>query len=138
MKAFEKLDSFGESKASLSTSYTVGFNMSGHGTQITAQTVEDGNKATKPADPTENGWTFGGWYTDTAFATAYDFNTAVTADLTLYAKWTQNGTQPPAPTYYTVSFNMSGHGTQITGQTVEDGSKATKPTNPTESGYNRP
>ena len=115
--------------------HNVSFNMNGHGTQVPYQTVADGAKATKPTDPTASGWTFGGWYTDTALTTAYDFNTAVTADLTLYAKWMQNGTQPPAPTYYTVSFNMSGHGTQITGQTVADGNKATKPANPTASGY---
>ena len=115
--------------------HNVSFNMNGHGTQVPYQTIADGAKATKPTDPTASGWTFGGWYTDTALTTAYDFNTAVTADLTLYAKWTQNGTQPPAPTYYTVSFNMSGHGTQITEQTVEDGGKATKPADPTASGY---
>ena len=115
--------------------HTVSFSMNGHGAQVPYQTVADGAKATKPTDPTASGWTFGGWYTDTTLTAAYDFNTAVTADLTLYAKWTQNGTQPPAPTYYTVSFNMSGHGTQITGQTVEDGGKATKPANPTASGY---
>ncbi|MCQ2549263.1 MAG: InlB B-repeat-containing protein [Lachnospiraceae bacterium] len=115
--------------------HTVSFNMNGHGTQVPYQTVADGNKATEPVAPTASGYTFGGWYTDTALTAAYDFNSAVTADLTLYAKWTQNGTQPPAPTYYTVSFNMSGHGTQITGQSVEDGGKVTKPANPTASGY---
>ena len=72
--------------------YTVSFNMNGHGTQVADQTVEDGRKATKPADPTAEGWTFGGWYKDSACTETqkYDFDTPITADLDLYAKWTQN------------------------------------------------
>ena len=72
--------------------YTVSFNMNGHGTQVADQTVEDGRKATKPADPTAEGWTFGGWYKDSACTETqkYDFDTPITADLDLYAKWTKN------------------------------------------------
>ena len=40
------------------------------------------------------GYTFGGWYTDEACTQAYDFSTPVTADLTLYAKWTKNAVNP--------------------------------------------
>ena len=114
---------------------TVSFNMNEHGAQVPPQTVKDGETAIKPADPTASGWTFGGWYTDTALTTAYDFNTPVRTNLDLYAKWTEDAPQPPVPTSYTVSFSMSGHGTQITAQTVEDGGKTTKPANPTASGY---
>lgn len=70
-------------------SYTVTFNMNGHGTQIAAQTVEIGSKATKPSDPTASGWTFGGWYTDTTYKVTFDFGTAITTDTTIYAKWTE-------------------------------------------------
>lgn len=119
--------------------YTVTFHENGHGTALASQTVLDGNKATEPAAPTAVGWIFGGWYKDSNCTDAqkYSFDTSVTADLDLYAKWTEDTDPitPPAPTYYTVSFNMSGHGTQITGQTVEDGNKATKPADPTASGY---
>ena len=72
--------------------------MSGHGTQIAAQTVEDGNKVTKPADPTASGYTFKGWYTDSTFQTAFDFDTAIHADTTLYAKWVTNFVTPTDPT----------------------------------------
>ena len=77
--------------------------MGGHGTQIAAQTVESGSKAVKPADPTADGWTFGGWYADAAFTTAFDFNTAITADTTVYAKWTE--VTPPAPAYTIIKGN---------------------------------
>ena len=72
---------------------TVTFNSNG-GSSVPAQTVDNGYKATKPADPTKSGYTFGGWYTDSACTTAYDFNSAVTADLTLYAKWTAVASAP--------------------------------------------
>ena len=72
---------------------TVTFNSNG-GSSVAAQTIADGTKATKPADPSKSGYTFGGWYTDSACTTAYDFNSAVTADLTLYAKWTAVASAP--------------------------------------------
>lgn len=49
--------------------------------------VADGERVTKPADPTYDGWTFAGWYTDKGLTCAYDFDTPVTADLTLYGGW---------------------------------------------------
>lgn len=58
------------------------------------QTPASGSTVTKPADPTREGYTFGGWYTDEACTEAYDFSAAVTADMTLYAKWTKNAVTP--------------------------------------------
>lgn len=114
--------------------YTVTFNMNGHGTAIDNQIVNENGNATKPDDPVENGYTFKGWYTDASFKTAYDFNIGITADTTIYAKWAHDDT-PAIPTNYTITFNMNGHGTQIGAQTVEEGSKAIKPENPTANGY---
>ena len=65
----------------------------GEGSKVDFQTTSDG-KLVKPADPTREGYTFGGWYTDEACTQAYDFGTPVAADLTLYAKWTKNATNP--------------------------------------------
>ena len=58
------------------------------------QTPASGSTVTKPADPTREGYTFGGWYTDEACTKAYDFSAAVAADMTLYAKWTKNAVTP--------------------------------------------
>ncbi|WP_343000685.1 DUF4430 domain-containing protein [Collinsella aerofaciens] len=65
----------------------------GEGSKVDFQTTADG-KLVKPADPTRDGYAFGGWYTDEACTQAYDFGTPVTADLTLYAKWTKNAVNP--------------------------------------------
>ena len=81
--------------------HTVTFDANGHGTAPAAQEVEDGEAAKKPADPKTSGWTFGGWYADKACTQAYDFSTPVTADVTLYAKWTKiksagSASKPPS------------------------------------------
>ena len=65
----------------------------GEGSKVDFQTTADG-KLVKPADPTRDGYTFGGWFTDEACTQAYDFSTPVTADLTLYAKWSKNAVNP--------------------------------------------
>ena len=76
--------------------YTVAFDTSG-GSAVGPVTVDAGSTATKPADPMKSGYTFGGWYKDSTLQTPWDFaNGTVTADMTLYAKWTAN---PPAPSY---------------------------------------
>ncbi len=69
---------------------TVTFDMNGQGTAIDAVEVTAGEAVTEPTAPTAEGYTFGGWYTDADCTTAYDFAAAVTADITLYAKWTQD------------------------------------------------
>lgn len=75
---------------SSATTYTVTFHANGHRTRPDAQTVTSGGKATVPTPPTAEGWTFVGWYTESSCTNAYDFDTPVTADLHLYAKWTEN------------------------------------------------
>ena len=83
------------------TYYTVTFDSNG-GSAVTAQSIEAGQKATKPADPTKDGYDFKGW---TLNGSAYDFNTAVNGNITLVATWEQ---QQVVPTTYTVSFAANG------------------------------
>ena len=67
-------------------SYTVSFVTNG-GTAVAPQTVEQGQTAARPADPTRSGCVFDGWYSDAALTQAYSFSTPVTGSLTLYAAW---------------------------------------------------
>ena len=75
------------------TTYTVTFNTDG-GNSISSQTVVENGTANIPNDPEKNSdenynYTFDSWYSDAELQNEYDFDTPVTADLTLYAKWIQ-------------------------------------------------
>lgn len=106
--------------------YTVTFNSSG-GSSVNSQTVTEGGKASKPSNPTRNGYTFVGW---TLNGSIYDFNSAVNKNITLVAKWNENAKEK-----YTVTFNSDG-GTTVSSQTVTEGGKVSRPADPTKSGYN--
>lgn len=77
----------------LNAGMKVSFN-TGEGSKVDFQTTAANGSVTKPADPTREGYTFAGWYTDEACTEAYKFDAAVTADMTLYAKWTKNAVNP--------------------------------------------
>ena len=77
----------------LNAGVKVSFN-AGEGSKVDFQTTAANGSVTKPADPTREGYTFGGWYTDEACTQAYDFGTPMAADMTLYAKWTKNAINP--------------------------------------------
>ena len=67
---------------------TVKFDMKGHGESIQDAEVEWGKKATAPSTPKAANYAFWCWCTDAECTTPYDFSKGVTADMTLYAKWT--------------------------------------------------
>lgn len=77
----------------LNAGVKVSFN-AGEGSKVDFQTTTANGSVAKPADPTREGYTFAGWYTDEACTEAYDFSAAVTADMTLYAKWVKNAVNP--------------------------------------------
>lgn len=75
--------------------YKVTFNSNG-GSAVDVKDVESGKTVQKPANPTMEGYTFDGWYTDDGtFNNEYNFSTPVTGDLTLYAKWTEGEPEEP-------------------------------------------
>ena len=109
--------------------YTVTFDSYGGTPVPPAQEVEYGLTATKPADPTLKGYTFAFWYLgeDEQNATAYDFDTPVTENITLTAKWNINK--------YTVTFDSYGGTPVPPAQEVEYGLTATEPAAPEKTGY---
>ena len=76
--------------------YTVTFDANGKDAAMPdSQRVKEGKTATEPSTkPQSKGYTFAGWCIDEACTQAYDFSMPVTADLTLYAKWTKNAVNP--------------------------------------------
>jgi uncharacterized repeat protein (TIGR02543 family) len=71
-----------------SQTFTVTFNAD-NGSANTTQTVTQGGKATKPADPAKANHTFVYWF-DTATNTQWVFDTVITSNLTLKAKWDEH------------------------------------------------
>lgn len=108
--------------------YTVKFD-TGNGSKIDLQTIQQGGKVKKPADPTLNSYKFIGWQLD---GKDYDFNTAVSKDMTLTAVWEAN-TLPPTVKKHTVTVTLYDGKTER--YEVKDGEKLTLPSNPTRDGY---
>lgn len=83
--------------------YTVTFEMNG-ATAMDAVTVLNGKVLAKPDAPIKDGYWFVGWYTENTYATLYNFNTPITADTTLYARFVEK-----VETYeYDVDFVVDG------------------------------
>jgi len=98
--------------------YTITFN-SNEGSAVSSQNVEEGAKVKKPDDPSRSGFTFSAWYREAVLTNEWNFNTdVVIANITLYAKWTQN--------MFTVTFNSNG-GSEVASQTIAKGAKADEP-----------
>jgi uncharacterized repeat protein (TIGR02543 family)/LPXTG-motif cell wall-anchored protein len=79
--------------------WTVTYNLNYAGLIYRTDTnIANGATITAPADPTRASYTFGGWFKDAACTQAWDYaNDTVTADITLYAKWTPVTEQLPKP-----------------------------------------
>lgn len=115
-----------------SQAHRVKFDTQG-GSSVNGQTPASGSTVTKPTDPTREGYTFAGWYTDESCTKAYDFSVAVTADMTLYAKWIKNAVAPDG-NGGSGSKGGSGNGTngQQAGGAVAPGQKPVSTTTTTE------
>lgn len=101
--------------------YTVTFQSEG-GSEVASQ-IRANAPAARPADPTKEGYTFIGWYKGES---EWDFETPVTPDLTLTAKWQLN--------QYTITFDTAG-GSEVPSITQDYGTAITPPAAPTRTGY---
>ena len=78
------------SSGNMENAYRVLFNDGS--TTLSVQTdLSSGDKLTKPETPVKDGYTFAGWYKDSACTQGWDFETGISGDMTLYAKWTAAG-----------------------------------------------
>ena len=105
------------------TPVTVTYAYGALGGTYAKQIVQKGEKAIEPDVPSRQGYQFTDWYLDD---TKYDFNTAVTGNMTLTAKWTANS--------YTITFDTGG-GSAIAPITQDYGTQITAPADPTREGY---
>ncbi|WP_158386095.1 InlB B-repeat-containing protein [Clostridium aceticum] len=98
-------------------SHTVNF-VDWDGNLLKTESVQEGSSATAPANPSRTGYSFTGW-------SPSDFSN-ITADTTITAQYSINS--------YTVTF-VDWNSTVLKTETVEHGSSATAPTNPSRTGY---
>lgn len=85
--------------------YSVTFD-SNDGSDVARQEIQENGKATRPADPTKTGYVFDNWHIDSPEGNVWDFGTAVTGDMTLYANWESYN--------YKVTFDSQGATTEAT------------------------
>lgn len=105
-------------------SFNITFN-SGGGTKVNPQTVEEGKLVTKPANPTKTGYVFEAWQLN---GKKYDFNTKVSSDITLVAKYRALKT-------ISIAFDTGDGGSKVSTQTIVEGNKINVPAVPTKEGY---
>ena len=90
--------------------------------------VKYGEKVTPPTDPEAKGYQFDGWYTQENGGEKFDFNQAITEDVTVYAHWSEVKPDP------TVSFDCGGKA-EGTSKVVQHGGTVTPPDDPKADGY---
>ncbi len=110
--------------------YEIAFESNG-GTAVNQLQVDDLEDISLLNEPTRDGYTFDGWYFDSALSEAFSLENVedhlVENDLTLYAKWMALST-------YTVAFDTKTE-TSIDSQEVMDGHLSTEPVEPVREGY---
>jgi uncharacterized repeat protein (TIGR02543 family) len=111
--------------------YTVTFDADGGNPATQTKTVRDGLTLGEnmPSEPSKSGFAFAGWYTTkNGDGTTFTASTAVTASITVYAKWAS---------LYTVTFDADGGNPTSQTKTVGGGLTIGEnmPTEPTKSGY---
>ena len=91
------------------------------GSTVATQTIEEGKTATKPTAPTRKGYTFKGWYTDDGvFVNRFNFDTEITENTNLYAKWEEE--KPAVPTKEDLYISdIEYDGNYVTGKVTSKG-----------------
>lgn len=100
-----------------SKTYKVSF-ITDNSSTIPSQLVTD--KAVAPETPTKNGYIFEGWYLNNK---KFDFNTKITKDIVLVAKWKE---EEKVAEKVTITFNSDG-GKEISPVTIEKGTTIDEP-----------
>jgi len=112
------------------TEYTITFNVDGGSDVASIKKTKDSNLGTLPT-PTKTGYTFEGWFSDSARTIEVTSTTVVTANMTLYAKWADEAVTPVS---FTISFNVDG-GSTVADLTREENVEIGQLPTPTKTGF---
>jgi len=105
--------------------YVVSFQTFG-GSSIESQHVENNSEASEPNIPIKEGYDFIGWYTNLELTIAFNFETPITENIMLYAKWEKH--------IYLLSFESNG-GSTIDAIELTLGDQISLPNSPLKTGY---
>lgn len=111
--------------------YVVSFNTDG-GSQIIDEVVSEGDRATRPEDPTKEGYTFIDWYKESTLIRVWDFQVEqIYASTTIHAKWEKDKVEEVR---FTVRFESNG-GTKLKDLSIRENNKIYKPEDPLKANY---
>ena len=105
-----------------------------NGEEYHAEYANNGMTVGSPTtNPTKEGYTFAGWFTESSGGSQWNFSTAVTENMTLYAHWTaveEPEPEPEEPPYsgkysYEVSTSVGDNGTVTVDRYATEGEKVT-------------
>ena len=91
------------SGSNMNNAFRVLFDTKGGSYVSPATGLSYGDKITAPTNPTKDGYTFGGWYKDSACTQEWSFSDSIPGDMTLYAKWTSAAGTPAEATATTTA-----------------------------------
>ena len=80
--------------------YSVTFETDGGSSVATQTGISFETTADEPEHPTKHGYDFAGWFADEGLTISYNFNTPITADLTIYAAWSPRSDTPYKVRHY--------------------------------------
>ncbi|MFJ7733345.1 InlB B-repeat-containing protein [Lysinibacillus sp. NPDC097231] len=107
--------------------FTVLFETNG-GTSVESQYIELDKKVSEPNSSIKPGYELDGWYKDSSFTEPWKFNNdVITANTTLYAKWTNKSDVEV--------FFESNDGSAVATKQIRYNDKVTEPSNPTKANY---
>ena len=111
---------------------TVTFNPNYDGAVTFEQDVKIGDTISQPANPERTGnWLFEGWYKNLSDTSPFSFETAITDELTLFAKWTEFSGSVISVTY---NYNYEGAG-EYYKSVMQADRRPEKPGDPKREGY---
>lgn len=90
---------FAAEESTASQTYTIGLDAMGGSSSVVAVTTNlSGKLSALPAQPTMEGYTFDGWYTEPVGGTKISTSTVFTGDATVYAHWSVKSTASSSST----------------------------------------
>ena len=101
-----------------------------------SETIIKDNVAEKPTNPTKEGFNFICWSTSSSSKQEFNFNTPITSDLILYAYFEEIIVDIPTPEPVTYSVTLMDGSAVHFSDSIVEGNKMTKPTNPSKAGFN--